>query len=95
MFGEQVRPPINYCTHHHCCVTSYTLLLYHHHYHTIPLLLVVIFDAMDDAKKWQIKEGSLRLLAALAKTAPAQVSACLPAIVPLISERMVDAREQV
>lgn len=55
----------------------------------------VIFDAMEDSKKWQVKEGALKLLAALARTAPAQVSVCLPAIVPLISERMVDAREQV
>lgn len=57
--------------------------------------VAVIFDAMEDSKKWQVKEGALKLLAELAKTAPAQVSACLPAIVPLISERMVDAREQV
>jgi hypothetical protein len=35
------------------------------------------------------------MLAALAAAAPAQVSACLPTIVPLVSERMVDAREQV
>lgn len=55
----------------------------------------VIFGGMEDSRKWQIKEGALRLLVTLAKTAPAQVSACLPAIVPLISERMVDAREQV
>jgi hypothetical protein len=50
---------------------------------------------MEDSKKWQVKEGALRLLVTLARTAPAQVAACLPAIVPLISERMVDAREQV
>jgi hypothetical protein len=50
---------------------------------------------MEDSKKWQVKEGALLLLAALARTAPSQVSACLPAIVPLISERMVDPREQV
>lgn len=55
----------------------------------------MIFDAMEDSRKWQVKEGALRLLADLAATAPAQVSACLPAIVPLISERMVDPREQV
>lgn len=59
------------------------------------LAAAVIFDAMEDSKKWQVKEGALRLLAALSKTAPSQVAACLPAIVPLISERMVDPREQV
>jgi len=50
---------------------------------------------MADNKKWQVKEGALLLLAALARSAPPQVAVCLPAIVPLISERMVDAREQV
>jgi hypothetical protein len=50
---------------------------------------------MDDAKKWQVKEGALLLLADLAQSAPSQVSMCLPAIVPLISERLVDPREQV
>jgi hypothetical protein len=50
---------------------------------------------MEDSKKWQVKEGALLLLAALTRTAPSQVAACLPAIVPLISERMVDPREQV
>jgi hypothetical protein len=55
----------------------------------------VIFDACEESKKWQTKEGALKLLAALAAAAPAQVSACLPTIVPLVSDRMVDAREQV
>lgn len=50
---------------------------------------------MDDSNKWQTKEGALRLLAALAESAPDQVAQQLPAIVPLISDRMVDAREQV
>uniref|UniRef100_A0A383W2Z9 Elongation factor 3 n=1 Tax=Tetradesmus obliquus TaxID=3088 RepID=A0A383W2Z9_TETOB len=63
--------------------------------HAVELVLPVIFDAMEDSKKWQVKEGALLLLAALTRTAPSQVSACLPAIVPLISERMVDPREQV
>jgi hypothetical protein len=54
-----------------------------------------VFAALDDSNKWQIKEGALRLLAALAESAPEQVAQQLPAIVPLISDRMVDAREQV
>lgn len=61
----------------------------------LPAPAAVIFVAMEDSKKWQVKEGALRLLVTLAQTAPTQVSLCLPAIVPLISERMVDAREQV
>ena len=55
----------------------------------------VIFDACEESKKWQTKEGGLKLLSALAQGAPSQVSACLPVIVPLVSDRMVDAREQV
>jgi hypothetical protein len=54
-----------------------------------------VFAALDDSNKWQTKEGALRLLAALAESAPDQVAQQLPAIVPLISDRMVDAREQV
>lgn len=50
---------------------------------------------MEDSQKWQVKEGALRLLTILADAAPAQVSGSLPVIVPLISERMVDARDQV
>jgi hypothetical protein len=50
---------------------------------------------MQDSEKWQTKEGALQLLTALADSAPAQVAVCLPTLVPLIAERMVDAREQV
>lgn len=63
--------------------------------HAVELVLPVLFEALADDKKWQTKEGSLKLLKALAKNAPRQVRACLPDIVPLVSERMVDAREQV
>jgi hypothetical protein len=37
--------------------------------------MAVIFDAMEDSKKWQVKEGALLLLASLARAAPAQVGA--------------------
>jgi hypothetical protein len=55
----------------------------------------VVLKGLEDSQKWQVKEGALKLLTALADTAPKQVSAYLPTIVPLISERMVDPREQV
>jgi hypothetical protein len=35
-------------------------------------LRAVIFDAMEDSKKWQVKEGALALLSSLARVAPAQ-----------------------
>lgn len=63
--------------------------------HAAELVLPVVFDSMSDSKKWQVKEGALKLLSALAESAPLQVSARLTDIVPLISERMVDPREQV
>ncbi len=50
---------------------------------------------MADAKKWQTKEAALKLLSALAAAAPGPLSALLPDIVPVISELMVDPREQV
>lgn len=55
----------------------------------------MVLKGLEDSQKWQVKEGALRLLTTLADAAPAQVSGSLPVIVPLISERMVDAREQV
>jgi hypothetical protein len=55
----------------------------------------VVLRGMQDSEKWQTKEGALQLLTALADSAPAQVAVCLPTLVPLIAERMVDAREQV
>lgn len=63
--------------------------------HAVELVLPVIFDACEESKKWQTKEGALKLLASLARVARSQVSACLPQIVPLVSDRMVDPREQV
>lgn len=59
------------------------------------LVLPVVLDHMTVARKWQVKEGALKLLAALARRNPAQVAAALPAIVPVVSECMVDARAQV
>jgi len=55
----------------------------------------VVLSGLEDSQKWQTKEGALQLLTALADTAPAQVAARLPTLVPLISDRMVDPREQV
>lgn len=43
----------------------------------------------------QIKVGALRLLALLAKSAPEQLAAELPNIVPAVSVCMYDAKQQV
>lgn len=63
--------------------------------HAAELLLPALFAHTDAARKWQTREGALRMLAAVAETAPRQVAACLPAIVPLVATLMVDPREQV
>ncbi|KAI8468023.1 MAG: elongation factor EF-3 [Monoraphidium minutum] len=59
------------------------------------LLLPVLFAHTDPLKRWQAREGALRMLAAAAGAAPKQVAARLPEIVPLVSELMNDARDQV
>lgn len=60
-----------------------------------PLLLPALFEAMDVKKPWQIKVGALRLLAELTRSAPSQLAACLPEIVPAVAECMYDAKQQV
>jgi hypothetical protein len=59
------------------------------------LLLPVLFEHTDPLKRWQAREGALRMLAAAAGAAPGIVAARLPEIVPLISALMNDARDQV
>eukprot|EP00850_Spirogloea_muscicola_P015200 SM000114S24163 [mRNA] locus=s114:407368:416437:+ [translate_table: standard] len=63
--------------------------------HAATMVLPVLFDAMENRKKWLAQQGSLILLWALAKSAPKQVGKSLPAIVPKVSEHMVDGKEQV
>jgi transposase len=63
--------------------------------HAAEMVLPTLFAHTDASKKWQTREAALRMLAAVAETAPRQVAACLPEIVPLIATLMVDPREQV
>eukprot|EP00850_Spirogloea_muscicola_P015713 SM000123S25825 [mRNA] locus=s123:57353:62841:- [translate_table: standard] len=63
--------------------------------HAATMVLPVLFYAMENRKKWLAQQGSLILLWALAKSAPKQVGKSLPAIVPKVSEHMVDGKEQV
>jgi hypothetical protein len=59
------------------------------------MVLPVVFAHTDPLKKWQTREAALKMLSAVAQSAPAQVAARLPEIVPLIAGLMVDPREQV
>ena len=63
--------------------------------HAAEMVLPVLFAHTDAAKKWQVREAALRMLAAVSEVAPRQVAALLPEIVPLIATLMVDPREQV
>lgn len=45
--------------------------------------------------KWQARAGALALLGQLAKRAPAEFAHCMVAVVPRVSECMVDIRQEV
>jgi elongation factor 3 len=61
----------------------------------VPARVQILLDGMAKERAWQTKEGSLKLLKKLAGSAKAAVQAALPDIVPVGSECLVDAREQV
>ncbi|KAK9829689.1 hypothetical protein WJX72_007361 [[Myrmecia] bisecta] len=63
--------------------------------HAVALVLPILLDGMETQKNWQVQRGSLVLLNALTKTAPKQIATSLPLLVPRVSERMCDAKEQV
>ncbi|KAK9830243.1 hypothetical protein WJX72_010523 [[Myrmecia] bisecta] len=63
--------------------------------HAVGVVLPILFAGMEQKRLWQTKVGALELLGTLTKTAPKQLSACLPDIVPIVSECMVDAKPQV
>lgn len=54
-----------------------------------------LMEAMARDKPWQTKEGALLLVTKLASTAKHAVQAALPDLVPVGSECLCDAREQV
>eukprot|EP00897_Mesotaenium_endlicherianum_P003141 jgi/Mesen1/2855/ME000174S02107 len=63
--------------------------------HAVKIVLPALFEGIGNRKVWKVQEGCLILLAHLARTAPRQVAECLPEIIPLVSEHMVDGKEQV
>ena len=63
--------------------------------HAVKLVLPQLFEGMEPKRLWQTKVGSLQLLGALTKTAPAQIAKCLPEIVPNVSHAFSDAKPQV
>lgn len=59
------------------------------------LVIQALLEGMSRDRAWQTKEASLKLLKRLAGSAKAAVQAALPELVPVGSECLVDAREQV
>ena len=59
------------------------------------LVMPVLLKGIAPKENWQSKLGGLALLDLLTQRAPAAVSACLPEIVPAMTEIMADAKPQV
>ncbi|KAJ3217495.1 translational elongation factor EF-1 alpha [Dinochytrium kinnereticum] len=55
----------------------------------------VFLEQLTNEKKWQTKVGSLQVLSSFAATAPSQIAACLPEIVPAVSDCMWDTKPEV
>ncbi|PNH03367.1 [NU+] prion formation protein 1 [Tetrabaena socialis] len=58
-------------------------------------VLPAILAGTSPSRKWQSKEGAFKIIATLCETAPDAVQAGLPDIVPVVSDGMVDARDEV
>ncbi|GFR42452.1 hypothetical protein Agub_g3359 [Astrephomene gubernaculifera] len=65
------------------------------HPEAVPRSLPAILAATSPSRKWQCKEGAFKMIATLCETAPDAVQAALPDIVPVVSDGMVDARDEV
>lgn len=58
-------------------------------------MLPSIARAATPLGKWQGKEGAYNMLLALMDRAPEEAASLLPDIVPMVSDGMVDARNEV
>ncbi|KAG2447603.1 hypothetical protein HYH02_007524 [Chlamydomonas schloesseri] len=61
----------------------------------VPRVMPAILSGASPAKKWQCKEGAFKIISTLCETAPDAVQAALPDIVPVVSDGIVDARDEV
>ncbi|GLC54208.1 hypothetical protein PLESTB_000835000 [Pleodorina starrii] len=65
------------------------------HPEAVPRSLPSILSGTSPSRKWQTKEGAFKIICTLCETAPDAVQAALPDIVPVVSDGMVDARDEV
>lgn len=60
-----------------------------------PLELRALFAAADAEMPWQTRTAALRRMSALCSTAPSQVAACLPAVIPVVTACLWDTKKEV
>lgn len=63
--------------------------------YAIRYLLPSVFKALETEKKWFTKHLGLELIQSLVSTAPDQVTACLPDIIPNVAPCMSDTKKEV
>ena len=80
-----------------CCLQAVPVLLWFDRTLQVIFAGLLLLHVVNSTalRPLQIKAGALRLLALLAKTAPSQLAAELPTIVPVLSEPLCDAKLQV
>ena len=61
----------------------------------VKVVLPDLLAALDTKKNWQTKVAALQALGSLKGRAPAQMSTCLPDIIPAMTAIMGDAKPQV
>ncbi|KAI8853491.1 P-loop containing nucleoside triphosphate hydrolase protein [Chytridium lagenaria] len=59
-------------------------LLSHAAAYCVKNFVPVLLEQLTNEKKWQTKVGSLQILSSFSATAPSQIAACLPEIVPAV-----------